>query len=478
MASSVRFSEFCGLVMVSAQLEPASSIVAITLNSNSPLVFEDTLNPAWRRPCLFARGHVKENVRGCGNDNQDHSVFNQNGAETSTHRVSIRMLFKALRKRIIIGISLTVTLLAAALLRTTLQDGALLEVNAHLNDLMTSPHSFLLTAPEPIAGVTQGGHEKEELSFKKATVANDLLDDWFDRSQTQALIVQKKGHTVYQRYSSDAGGGRNINAMSMAKTIIAILVGVAIDDGFINSEHDSISQYLPQIAERAGEAVTLRDLLRHTSGIETAAKDIRATLKGHPLSTPLSKISFNGDRSFRYDNINYHLLSLVLTEIYKKPLNQLIDDKLWKPLGLEGASIVNTAGYCCLFATARSWLEIGTLFLNQKRQVVSVSWLEKMVGDSIIPEWFFVQATGKSKGNTYGYHVYGGLPDSPDAFWIEGMGLQLVMINPQTQTVIVRLGGIPSILNVFSNRYDDSIISPLLTILTADSGLSGDDTTL
>ena len=384
------------------------------------------------------------------------------------------MLPKALqRKRIIIGISLTVVLLAATLFRATLQDGALLEVNAHLNDLMTSPHSFLLAAPAPITGRTLGEDEKGG-GFKKAAVANRPLDAWFDRSQTQALIVQKEGHIVYQRYRSDAGDGRNINAMSMTKAIIAILVGVAIDDGFISSEHDSISQYLPQITERAGDAVTLRDLLRHTSGIETASQDIRATLKGHPLRTPLSEISFNGDRSFHYDNINYHLLSLVLTEIYEKPLNQLIDDKLWKPLGLEGASIINTAGYCCLFATAKSWLAIGTLFLNQEVQIVSASWLEKMIEDSIMPKSFFVQATGKSKGNTYGYHVYGGLPNSPDVFWIEGMGLQLVMTNPQTKTVIVRLGGIPSVLNIFSNRYDDSIISPLLDILMTETGLPGD----
>ncbi len=412
-------------------------------------------------------------MRGYGNDDQDHSVVNQNGVEISVNRVSTRMLPKALQRRRIIGISLTVVLLAATLFRATLQDGALLEVNAHLNDLMTSPHSFLLAAPAPITGRTLGEDEKGG-AFKKAAVANRPLDAWFDRSQTQALIVQKEGHIVYQRYRSDAGDGRNINAMSMTKAIIAILVGVAIDDGFISSEHDSISQYLPQITERAGDAVTLRDLLRHTSGIETASQDIRATLKGHPLRTPLSEISFNGDRSFHYDNINYHLLSLVLTEIYEKPLNQLIDDKLWKPLGLEGASIINTAGYCCLFATAKSWLAIGTLFLNQEVQIVSASWLEKMIEDSIMPKSFFVQATGKSKGNTYGYHVYGGLPNSPDVFWIEGMGLQLVMTNPQTKTVIVRLGGIPSVLNIFSNRYDDSIISPLLDILMTETGLPGD----
>ena len=395
----------------------------------------------------------------------------QNDIEISKDRESTRMLSKALKLRITIGILLTVLLLSATTFKTQLQDAAVLEVNAHLNNLMKSPHSFLLTEPAPIAGGTLLKGAKEGAFVKTNAAANDALDAWFDRSQTQALIIQKRGRIVYQRYRAGVGDGRHVNAMSMTKAVIAILVGIAIDDGLINSERDSISQYLPQIVERAEDAITLRDLLRHTSGIETVSKDIRATLSGHPLITPLSEISFNGDRSFHYDNINYHLLGLVLTEIYKKPLHQLIDEKLWEPLGLEAAAIINTAGYCCMFATARSWLEIGTLFFNQKPQVVSTSWLEKMVEDSITPKRFFVQATGKSKGNTYGYHVYGGLPDSPDIFWIEGMGLQLVMVNPKTETVIVRLGGIPSVLNVFSNRYDESLISPLIVALMADTDL-------
>ncbi|MFL2503465.1 MAG: serine hydrolase domain-containing protein [Luminiphilus sp.] len=393
----------------------------------------------------------------------------QNDIEISEDRELSRMLSKALKLRITIGILLTALLLSVASFKTQIQDAAVLEVNAHLHNLMKSSHSFLLTEPARIAGRTLDKRAEDGAFVRTNAEAFSSLDAWFDRSQTQALIIQKKGRIVYQRFRAGAGDGRHVNAMSMTKAIIAILVGIAIDDGLINSERDSISLYLPQIVERAEGAITLRDLLRHTSGIETVSKDIRATLRGRPLITPLSEISFNGDRSFHYDNINYHLLSLMLTEIYKKPLHQLIAEKLWEPLGLEEAAIINTAGYCCMFATARSWLEIGTLFFNQKLQVVSTSWLEKMVEDSITPQRFFVQATGKSKGNTYGYHVYGGLPDSPDVFWIEGMGLQLVMINPKTETVIVRLGGIPSILNAFSNRYDDSLISPLIVALMADT---------
>ena len=375
------------------------------------------------------------------------------------------MLSKTIWLKIVIGIALTSILLLGTPLKTALLDGALLEANAHLNDLMKSPNSFLLSTPTTISGRTR---EEQEEFFKKNTLADDSLDTWFDRSQTQALIVQKKGRIVYERYSPDTDDGRNINAMSMTKTIVAILIGVAIDDGFINSEKDSISRYLPEIVQQPENPVTLRDLLRHTSGIKSASIDIRATLKGNPLVTPLSEISFDGDRLFRYDNMNYHLLSLVLRNIYKKPLNQLIADKIWHPLKLQEASVINTTGYCCVFATARSWLEIGNLFLNPKIQIVSASWLKKMVEDSVIPEWFYVQATGKSVSNSYGYHIYGGLPNSPEVFWVEGMGLQLVMINPQTQTVIVRLGGIPSVLNVYSNRHDNSIIEPLLNILMTD----------
>ena len=375
------------------------------------------------------------------------------------------MLSKTIWLKIVIGIALTSILLLGTPLKTALLNGALLEANAHLNDLMKSPNSFLLSTPTTISGRTR---EEQEEFFKKNTLGDDSLDTWFDRSQTQALIVQKKGRIVYERYSPDTDDGRNINAMSMTKTIVAILIGVAIDDGFINSEKDSISRYLPEIVQQPESPVTLRDLLRHTSGIKSASIDIRATLKGNPLVTPLSEISFDGDRLFRYDNMNYHLLSLVLRNIYKKPLNQLIADKIWHPLKLQEASVINTTGYCCVFATARSWLEIGNLFLNPKIQIVSASWLKKMVEDSVIPEWFYVQATGKSVSNSYGYHIYGGLPNSPEVFWVEGMGLQLVMINPQTQTVIVRLGGIPSVLNVFSNRHDNSIIEPLLNILMTD----------
>ena len=358
--------------------------------------------------------------------------------------------------------TLILALLMLSPFKTTFLDGLMLEANAHINDLLKSQDSFLASMPEAINGVTAS-------DFAPILVSNsedsDPLDAWFERSQTQALLVQKKGQIVYERYAKDADRGRNTNGMSMAKNIIALMIGIAIDEGNIKSENESVVRYLPEIVIANEQALTLRDLLRHTSGIESTAEDLSATLKGKSLVTPLAEISFNGERSFRYDNINYHLLTLILTRIYNQPLNRLIEDKLWLPLGLEDAAIINSTGYCCLFATARSWLGIGELYLNEGNTVISRGWLEKMINDTLTPEWFFVQATGDSVDNAYGYHIYSGLPTLPETFWIEGMGLQLIMINRSTRTIIVRLGGIPSKFNIASNRNDSTLIEPLLKVL-------------
>ena len=364
----------------------------------------------------------------------------------------------------LLALIVAVTALLFSPFKSEVQDWLALEVNAHINELMASPTNTLMSAPESIAGTPSAASQ----ITTPLTNQSETLDLWFDKSQTQALIVQKHGKVVYERYREDAQQGLNINGMSMAKSIIAILIGVAIDDGLIDSETDSISRYLPELSQQSSR-VDIRDLLRHTSGIQSSINDMQTTLNNKALDLTDGNLSFTADRGFRYDNMNYHLLMLMLNRLYKIPINKLIEEKIWQPLVLEDASIVTSAGYCCLFATAQSWLAIGNLFLAPANTVVSKGWLDKMVTDALVPKWFYVQATGKSVGNSYGYHIYGGLDDLPEVFWIEGMGLQVIMINPATQTIVVRLGGIPTGLNLNSNRGDPSIIGPLLDALSAST---------
>jgi CubicO group peptidase (beta-lactamase class C family) len=331
-----------------------------------------------------------------------------------------------------------------------------------MNDLLSSPDSSFLSEPTKISS---GDGEPKVTATVDSLNINEDIDSWFDRSQTKALLVQKDGAIVYQRYSPDADFGRNINGLSMAKNILAMLIGIAIDEGKIKSEYDLISQYIPELDNESAVDINIRDLLRHTSGITSTLRDLRSTMDGKWLERDLSEITFKKDAPFKYDNINYYLLNILLQNLYQKPLSKILEAKIWKPLGLSEASIINTTGYCCLFASANAWLAIGNLYLDNNQKIVSPNWIKKMTEDTVTPEWFFVQATGKSTTNSYGYHVYSGLSVLPEIFWLEGMGLQLILINPENNTIIVRLGGIPSKFSLQSNRHDDSLIEPLLKIL-------------
>lgn len=347
-------------------------------------------------------------------------------------------------------------------LKSDLQDWLALEYNSHINELMTSPDNYLMSEPEPIIGKSTNS---SQIITNEINDENSMLDIWFDRSQTQALIVQRQGKIVYERYEGDVKQGLNVNGMSMAKSVIAILIGIAIDDELINSEKDLISNYLPELTSSKYNRVEIRDLLRHTSGIQSTNRDLQDTLNNKLLNLSTRDLLFSGDKSFSYDNMNYHLLMLILQRLYQKPINEIIEAKVWQSLKLEDASMVTSTGYCCLFATAKSWLAIGNLFLNPNNTIVSKTWLDKMVQDALLPKSFYVQATEKSVGNSYGYHIYSGFNNLPEIFWIEGLGLQVIMINPKKQTIVVRLGGIPSGLNLKSNRSDSSIIAPLLKTL-------------
>ena len=340
----------------------------------------------------------------------------------------------------------------------------MLEANAHLNELITDPSSTVLGSLDSIRGT-----EPDLKPVPKNKIIYKPVDDWFASSQTQALIVQQRGEILYEAYSPDVRKGLDINGMSMAKNIIAMLVGIAIDEGLIGSEQEEVKKYLPELGLPNNSPIKIRDLLRHTSGVKSQLSNLQLTLKNHSIKRPLDDIIFSHKRDFHYDNLNYYLLSLIVSRAYDKNLNNLIEDKLWRPMELERAQIINNTGYCCLFATAKSWLAIGNLYLNkgryETRQIVSAQWLEKMMTDTLTPPQFYVQATNRSTDNRYGYHVYTGMTDYPDYFWLEGMGLQTVMINPKTDTIIVRLGGIPSFFISPLNYQRKSLIEELVKLL-------------
>ena len=105
--------------------------------------------------------------------------------------------------------------------------------------------------------------------FEQHPVIDDL-DDFLEGTQTQAFIVIQDDAILYEKYFNGASRDTIVTSFSVAKAWDSALIGAAIDDGFIQSVDDPITDYLPELAERdpAFADITIYDLLRMSSGIE------------------------------------------------------------------------------------------------------------------------------------------------------------------------------------------------------------------
>ena len=175
--------------------------------------------------------------------------------------------------------------LVAVLLGTSIYDfryplftGVMLEIQAHLDDPIADLYSESLGPAATIKGAPPE-FALENLSNLKSP---DLAS-WIQRSQTQVLLIQHKGVIVHEYYANGTKKGTELNGFSMAKSIVALLIGIAIDDGRIDSEHDSITHYLPEITLKDGAPVSLKDMLQQVSGMRDRLVDVEKTLAGQSL---------------------------------------------------------------------------------------------------------------------------------------------------------------------------------------------------
>jgi CubicO group peptidase (beta-lactamase class C family) len=280
--------------------------------------------------------------------------------------------------------------------------------------------------------------------------------EYAERKNSSALLVVHHGEVVAEHYWRGQTPDALTNSMSMAKTVVALLVGVALAEGKIGSIDEPASKYLPEWAGDGRHRITLRQLLEMASGLADAehnddpfspvgrmylGSDSRAVVAGTPLA-------FEPGSKFDYNSINTQALSVVLERATGRRYADYLSEKLWRPLGASDASVwLDREGgeaktFCCLFATARDWARVGLLLLHEgqvgSRQVVPADWVRRM-------------RTPSAREPDYGLHLWLGgqgvrkedreeefLAD--DLVYLDGKFKQRVYVIPSRDLVIVRVG--------------------------------------
>ena len=176
------------------------------------------------------------------------------------------------------------------------------------------------------------------------------VDDWeafLEANQTQAFIVIQDGAVLYENYFNNTQHDSIVTSFSVAKSFTSALIGIAIQEGYINSVDDPITEYLPELAARDPRFndITVRHLLLMASGLEYT-KDRFAIFNGDdPLTTYYpdqreialenTKVVDPPGEYFLYNKYHPQLLGMILERTTDVSVTAFLQAKIWNPVGME-----------------------------------------------------------------------------------------------------------------------------------------------
>jgi CubicO group peptidase (beta-lactamase class C family) len=292
------------------------------------------------------------------------------------------------------------------------------------------------------------------------------VDDFVTRTDTTGLIVVHDGTVLYEGYFMGADETSLFTSWSVAKSFVSTLVGVALGEGRIGGLDDSISDYLPELAETGYGGVSIRHILQMSSGIdfveeyEAADADITRlwnTAVTHAERVEDVAVSFGSEREpgtrFHYVSNDTQILGMLLRRIYGEPVADLVSKKLWVPLGMgsDATWIIDREGddgvemaFCCLNATLRDYARFGLLMAregmwNGERRLPE-GWAEEATRPGSPHVEFGKLADGYALG--YGYQWWC-LPGEHHRFTGQGVYGQLLMVDPVLDLVVVKTSAWP-----------------------------------
>ena len=206
-----------------------------------------------------------------------------------------------------------------------------------------------------------------------------------------SLLVSHRGQLALEYYARGHGATRLANVKSASKSVIAALVGIAIERKLIPGVDEPIVRWFPELrkdADKRKQAITIEDLLTMRSGLAstsggqygawvTSGNWVRYALNRPMVSDP--------GTSMEYSTGTSHILSAVLTKATGTSTHQFATDAIARPLGITLARWTRDPqgiyfGGNEMLLTPRQMIAIGELWRNRgragTRDVVPAAWVD------------------------------------------------------------------------------------------------------
>ena len=273
------------------------------------------------------------------------------------------------------------------------------------------------------------------------------LDDYLDRRPISGFLLLKGDTILVERYQYGRMATHRLASFSMAKTIVGLLVGIAVSDGVIRSVDDLAEAYVPALKGSAYGPVRIKDLLLMKSGVffredyADPASDIytlaRLTLEQDPGGSVGALRRFDWRRAppgqlHSYSSADTVALGLVLAAATGRTVSDYASQKLWQA---DASWTIDATGqeitYAYVNAVLRDWGRLGLMLARQgdwpAKGIVPRAWLEQSGTYAV---------DSGSALSTYGYHLWHSADRRRLFLW--GLRGQYVMADPETGLVLVQ----------------------------------------
>lgn len=274
------------------------------------------------------------------------------------------------------------------------------------------------------------------------------IDDYMAKQRSAGIVILQDGKLRFEKYGLGFGPEGRWTSFSVAKSFTSTLVGAAIQDGYIKSLEDKVSQYIPGLKGSAYDDVSIRQLLTMSSGVqwnedyEDPNADVAKFNNAEPEDGLDATVSYMRKlprahppgEVWHYNTGETNLIGVLVSSATKKPLAQYLQEKVWQPAGMEAKAtwLQGKTGHeiagCCIQAATRDYARFGLFVLANGK-----------AGDKqIVPADWFAQATVKQKdigepGHGYGFQWWTYDDGSVAAQGIFGQG---IFIDPKRRLVI------------------------------------------
>lgn len=282
------------------------------------------------------------------------------------------------------------------------------------------------------------------------------VNDYLDRQRVTGLMVIKDDAVVLERYQYGLGPATRFLSASMAKSIVGLLIGIAVEEGHIRSLDDLAQVYVPELTGNPYGATSIRDLLQMSSGVRFSEQydgrdDLSALIEdtigrrsrgGAAVLFPYVQRRIAPGKLFYYSSADTQALGLVLRGATGVAPVDYLSERIWQPMGAQddASFLVDAAGqeaaFAFLHATLRDYGRLGMLLANGgrigDRQVIPAAWVRQST--TFAPH---AQPFVASSYFGYGNHFWI-FPGARPRFALIGVRGQVIFVDPARRLVLVQ----------------------------------------